>query len=150
MTLLKKWWYLFIYKPKTKKLYWEKIISSIIVLVAFAIWGYFNQTKTNRLKKQRNKYAKYTIGITNGSFNNVKGGRKIHYKYKIEGDEYSERNYWPWLNNSVVTTGGRYFVKFDSTNASNAEMLFRCPVPENIQDAPKNGWNDKPINCEEK
>jgi hypothetical protein len=103
--LLRKWWHLFIYKPGTKKLYWEKIISSIVVLSAFAIWGYFNQTKVNRLKSQREKYGKYIIGITDGSYNNVKGGRKIHYKYEINGQEYTERNYWPQLDNSVTTNG---------------------------------------------
>ncbi|SRR6266496_3370647 len=147
MNILKKWWWLFIYKPGTKKLYWEKIISSIAVLIAFGIWGYFNQTKVNQLRKQRNTYTKYTIGTTTGSYNNVKGHRYIHYRYFIHREKFSDSGDWPWLDNSVTTRGGRYFVKLDSTNYSNVEILFRCPVPDYIHEAPDSGWNKLPIDC---
>ena len=43
--------------------------------------GILNQGRVNKLEKNRNKFSKYTVGITTASYNNVKGGRYIHYKY---------------------------------------------------------------------
>lgn len=147
--MIRRLWRKFIYKPGTEILYWEKIISSAIVIIAFIVWAYFNQTKVNRLKNRRDDYAKYTIGITTGSFNNIKGGRPVHYKYFVNNIEYSNSNDRSVLFDDVRVNGGRYIVKFDSTNPSNVEMLFRCPVPEYIKEAPENGWKERPIECKE-
>ncbi len=147
--MFKRLWHLYIYKPGTKQIYWEKIIFSNIVLVSFVTWVYFNQIKVNKLKAELNRYRKYTVGTTTASYNNVKGGRYIHYKYTINGKEYKNSKGWPLIDNSVYTKGGRYLVKFDSTNFTNSEIYFKCPVSLTVE-APEGGWSKRPFNCSEK
>lgn len=147
--MIKRLWHQFIYKPGTKKLYWEKIVTSSIVLVSFIVWAFLNQGRVNKLEKNRNKFSKYTVGITTASYNNVKGGRYIHYKYFILGKEYSDSKGWPLIDNSVYTKGGHYLVIYDSTDFSNSEIFFTCPVPSSIE-PPNNGWSIKPFSCDEK
>lgn len=147
--MFKKLWHLYIYKPGTKKIYWEKIISSTVVVVSFLIWAYFNQIRVNKLKAELNRHGKYTVGITTASYKNVKGSRYIHYKYSILGKEYKNSKQWPFIDNSVYTKGGYYLVKFDSTNFTNAEIYFKCPVSANIK-PPEGGWIKRPFNCSEK
>lgn len=145
--ILKRSWQKLVYRPGTNKIYWEKVISIIVVLTVFGVWAYFNQIRVDRLKKQRNRYAKYTIGVTTGSYNTRKSGRYIDYKYQVGGLVRKGDGHWPMLDLSVMTNGGWYYVKFDSTDPDNSEMLFWCPVLTDVKVAPENGWKEQPLIC---
>ena len=79
--MLKKWIYFFIYKPNSKDIYWEKIISTFVVLAAFFIVVKYNNKRLARLKKKRDDFARYTIGITTAEHNNIKGSMVVDYDY---------------------------------------------------------------------
>ncbi|MCB0776330.1 MAG: hypothetical protein KDB99_08415 [Chitinophagaceae bacterium] len=144
---LKKILYKFLYKPGTKKIYWEKVISSSAVVVAFIVIVIVSQKNVNEKKAKLEKYSKYTIGITIRSYKNIKGGRHIKFEYEVNDEKFKNSTTWPWVNNTVITNGGRYIVQYDSTNPSNSKAFFNCPVPDYIDDAPANGWSKAPTEC---
>lgn len=139
-TLL-SWWHFFIYRPGSKNIYWEKIISSSIVIIGFVIWIFLSQKSLGKLKEERNAFGRYTIGITTGSHKNIRGSRAIDYLFKVNGNEISDSYSWNW---PAITKGGRYYIKFSSKDPSNSEILFDHPVPENIRNSPDSGWNYMP------
>jgi hypothetical protein len=135
------WWHFFIYKPGSKNIYWEKIISSSVVISGFIIWIFFNQSNLDKLKRERDAFGRYTIGITSGSHKNIRGSRSISYVFNVNGIEMSDSYTWNW---PVITQGGRYYVKFASNNPKNSEILFNYPVPDSIENAPDSGWANMP------
>lgn len=139
----------FLYKPNTNKVYWEKIISVIIVGSGLLIFVIYNQRKINKKADLLAGSPRYTIGYTIDHHNNVHGSRTVDYVYYISGKKYENWEHYFTSNAGVSTEGGRYFVKFYSKDASNAKMLLGCPVPSYIKDAPIQGWTQMPIDCEE-
>jgi hypothetical protein len=139
-TLL-SWWHFFIYKPDSKDIYWEKIISSLIVITGFFIWICFNQKDLKEFKEERDAFGRYTIGVTTGSHQNVRGSRVIDYIFKANGLEISDSYSWNW---PVTAKGGRYYIKYSSKNPSNSEILFDHPMPADIISSPDSSWNYMP------
>jgi hypothetical protein len=145
LNTLRKWLYFFIYKSSSKDIYWEKIISSLVVLALFFIVVFYNNKRLARLKKKRDEFGRYTIGITKAEHNNVKGSMVVEYYYffarlKLAGVT-STKN---WLFDKPYTRGGRYYVQVDYTDPSNVEIFFDRPVPDSITEAPDNGWTYMP------
>jgi hypothetical protein len=140
-TTLLRWWHFFIYKSNSKDVYWGKIIPSMVVLFGFAIFIFFNNKRVDKLTDERNQFERYTIGITTAGHNNIKGSLVIDYRFRFLNSEYSNSNATKsWLIDKPIVQGGRYYVQFAYNNPTNAEILFKYPVPDSIINAPDRGW----------
>lgn len=138
-----------LYKPNSKKIYWEKIISSVVVLSGLLLYINHDNKRINRKTRLRNEFPKYTIGITVGGQNIIRGNPAVDYVYYVEGREYKSWNTYARGYYDVKKVGLRYFVKYSSKDPSNAVILFQCPVPENVKSAPFQGWDQLPVDCNE-
>ncbi len=143
--MLKKWIDKFIYKPGTSDIYWEKIISSILVFSGFVFFAYFSHKRYNHLKGERAQFKKYVIGVTTAEHNNIKGPMVVDYKYFYAGIEYStSTSTKDWIWNKPNSHGGRYYVELAYNNPANAEISFKYPVPDSVTNAPDSGWEYMP------
>ena len=144
-TLL-KWWQFFIYKPDSKNIYWEKIISSIVVLVGLVVLVFISVKNTNELDNKRKIHGRYTIGITTDYANNIRSSyTNIYFNYSVKQSILKGCSDYPYdWHNDINKEGGRYYVQFASNNPSNSEMLFEYPVPDSIKFAPDSGWSYMP------
>lgn len=133
-----------LYKPNSKKIYWEKIISSVVVLSGLLFYIIHGEMRLNDKKALRNEFPKYTIGVTVGGHNQI-----VDYVYYVDGRRYKSSNSHFGGYYDVKKVGRRFFVKFSSKDPSNVVILFECQVPENIKSAPFEGWDKLPVDCNE-
>jgi hypothetical protein len=82
--------------------------------------------------------AKYTIGITTGS----EGGGWVGYNYRVNNLEYNGSR--ESLKFYPTKKGGRYYVEFSSKSHDVSVILWDQPVPDHINEAPLEGWEDIP------
>lgn len=52
---------------------------------------------------------------------------------------------WSSGNHNKFLPNRRYFVRFDSTNAKNSELLSKPEVPDTLVNVPPNGWQKLPV-----
>jgi hypothetical protein len=143
--MVKKWIDKFIYKPGSTDIYWEKIISSIVVISGFVVFLVFNNKRLGRLKDERNRFRRYVIGVTTAEHNNIKGPMVVEYEYSFAGVHYSTATSTKdWLWNKPNTHGGRYYVELAYNNPTNAEISFEYPVPDSVTNGPDSGWVTMP------
>ena len=141
---MKKWIDLFIYKPNSKEIYWQKIYTIAgAIIILFMIVYYDNIRLANR-KKERQDFTRYSIGITTAEHNNVKGSMVVDYDYFFAGSKYSNSNTAHWLFGKPNTHGGRYYVVFASLKPTNVVILWQYPVPDSVNVAPDSGWEYMP------
>ena len=143
--MLCKWVNAFVYKPNSRNIYWGKIIPSIVVIIGFIAFIFYNNHRLDKLEEERNKFSRYTGGTTFGEHNNIKGGMVVDYMFLFAGSKFtntaSTKN---WLFNKPLTHGGRYYVHFAYNNPTNAELLFQYLVPDSIINIPDSGWTYMP------
>lgn len=138
---LEYWWGLFIYKPHSSEIYWEKILSTLTIVVVLVFLIYISRSDEKKLASERRKYERFTIGITTDYHNNIRSSyTDIDFKFFVGNKQYKGSGYVPWLHNNVQKIDGRYYVKFASNNPMNAEILFKNPVPDSVLEAPDSGW----------
>lgn len=77
-------WHFFIYKPGGKNIYWEKIISSVVVILGFIAWIFYNERKLEKLRIERETFGRYAIGITTGLHKNIRRSRSVDYMFKVK------------------------------------------------------------------
>jgi hypothetical protein len=143
--MIKKWIDLLIYKPNTKEIYWNKIVTIVASITVFFVFVHFDNIRIAKLRKERESFRRYTIGVTTAEHNNVKGSMVVEYDYYFAGSKYSHSNTTKnWLFDKPNTHGGRYYVVFASNHPTNVVMLFKYPVPEYIGEAPDSGWVNMP------
>jgi len=145
-TKIRKWINKAIYNPETKKMHWENIIPPAVVLIALFSTIYFDNIRLAKLKKEREDFTRYAIGITTAEHNNVKGSMVVDYDYFFAGSKYSSSNtthYW-FGPRKPNTHGGRYYVVFAYNNPTNVRILFDYPVPEKAPPVPDSGWEYMP------
>ncbi|HVY76242.1 MAG TPA: hypothetical protein VG890_15540 [Puia sp.] len=88
------WWHFFIYKPGGKNIYWEKIISSVVIILGFIAWFFYNERKLEKLRIERETFGRYTIGITTGSHKNIRGSRSVDYMFKVNDVTVTDSYTW--------------------------------------------------------
>jgi hypothetical protein len=93
-------------------------------------------------KYDRDKHARYTIGITRGESFANRTNHDIEFIYCILNKEYDNKNAYDFKSKSF---NGRYFVLYDSINPKNSKLLQDFPVPDSIKTAPPNGWKEPPV-----
>ena len=139
--MLKKWIARFFFKPNSREIYWGKVIPSFLVVAGFITVVYFNNTRLQRLRDERNRFKRYIVGVTTAEHNNIKGDLVVDYNYSFAGRQYSNLGSTKkWIWGKPNTHGGRYYVQLAYTNPSNAEIFFDYPVPDSIKNCPDSGW----------
>ena len=143
--MIKKWIYKFIYKPNSREIYWEKIISTFVVLAIFFVIVHFTNARLKREKDERDRFKRYVIGVITEEHKYANGNLEIDYSYSFAGDRYSnsrtiKRSLWDKSN----TQGERYYVQIAYTNPSNAEIFFDHPVSDSVKNSPDSGWVNFP------
>lgn len=120
---------------KRKKWIWKKLTPAVILILALISIIIYS----NKGTKEFNKNAKYTIGVTIGTYRSVASGKYVKFKYNIKGKSYiwsSSINYYA----HTKIPGGIYYVKFDSLKPNDGYLLQNLPVPDSIKSAPPAGW----------
>lgn len=105
------------------------LVGLIIVLTLVYI-----STKRSKLRTD----GKYTIGITIG-----RNGKFIKYKFNVQGKDLLSE--YPSLKFNPEANGGRYFVKYSSSDLTVSEIYWDKPVPDYIMEAPPEGWTSIPL-----
>jgi hypothetical protein len=133
-------------KDGTNEWHRGKIISSIIAVLALVAFIIYKNKDLNEKAKDRKEHLRYTIGITGKKYHNYKSSQPtIEYFYKVEQQEYSDREHiGAQFEKSVVGNGGRYYVEFSSINPSNSKLLLDRPVPDSITSSADDGWTFMP------
>ena len=118
-----------------KKRNWNWVyIAAAALLTAFIFYA-------GRYELFSPNHYKYTIGITTKSFDE-KGRKTVWFDYSIDGEKLEGTISLPELD--IKGPGARYFVKYNTKNKYFVELLKNKPVPEQITQAPKEGWEHIP------
>ena len=137
---MKKWFYHSLkksVKPGNNKVYWEKIISTIVVFTALIIFIIYSEGERNRKAALRHKSPRYTIGVVTSS------RKGISFLYYVLNREYNGAGPRDYTNRNVI--GMRYVVVYYSKDPSNAQILLNCPIPDSIESIPGGGWTQLPF-----
>jgi hypothetical protein len=116
--------------------------STKIFIIALTLMLLIPITIQVTKKINRDKHARYTIGVTKGEAYASKGRHDISFIYIIANKHYVAKNAYEYTANP---NNARYFVKYDSLHPSNSALLEDFPVPDNIKTAPPNGWKEIPV-----
>lgn len=134
-------WKKLVYKPGSSEVYWEKLISSGVVIGSLIVFSIVKDNSIDNSKKQLDRLHRFSIGITTNYHNNVRSSyTNVDFEFKYLGATFKGTGHTPWLNNTVQKIGGRYYVKFSPADPTNVEILFDKPVPESILNAPDTAW----------
>lgn len=133
-------------KDRFKKIDKGILVFQICVLIIFFIVIDINQSRLDDKERDRKQHIRYTIGITTGDvhYNPKSSLKTIDFIYTYRGTKYDHYGLVGWLDKSVLTGGGRYYVEFSSLNPENSEILFDRPVPSHILNPPYTGWASIP------
>jgi len=129
-------------KDGTREWHKGKIMSSIVVVLAFIVFVFYNSRRLKGNEADRKANLTYTIGVTGKTHHNIKSSKPtVEYAYKVKGVEYSGNEHIDaQFEKTVVTNGGRYYVEFSSKNPSNGKLLLDYPVPDTVTNAAEDGW----------
>ncbi|HUC82420.1 MAG TPA: hypothetical protein VMR70_16055 [Flavisolibacter sp.] len=133
-------------KDGTKEWHKGKIISSIIVVLALAVFAFYNNRRLKESAAERKANLTYTIGVTGKTHHNIKSSKPtVEYNYHVNSVEYSgNQDIDAQFENSVVANGGKYYVEFSSKNPSNSKLLLGYAVPDTVTNAAQGGWTYMP------
>lgn len=132
-------------KKKIKNIDKGIALVNIIVFTAFIIFIAYKEDEFKELDKERKQHTRYTIGITTKERHNPRSSSKaIYFRYCYQDTTYTNFELVGWLDNSVLTDGGRYYVEFSYLNPGNSKMFFDRPVPSHIMNPPYTGWASIP------
>lgn len=141
---IKRWWLFFIYKPGTKNIYWEKMITSTIVIIALISWAYFNQRRISNLEKKRERLARYCIGEVTSTHFTRSGRDVVEYQFFVGYRRFSNSGSWIGTSWNLPKVRAKYYVQYESDNPQNSVILFKNPVPDTVLAAPDSGWTYMP------
>jgi hypothetical protein len=117
----------------TKKL---NIIGFVIFgLIVLALIG-----KNVFEKKSLEKESRYTIGEITNFEPKSRAGYRIDFKYEVQGKEY--KAFGGIYENNKEIVGKKFFIKYSPNNPKNCQILLDKPVPDNIKNAPTEGWTE--------
>ena len=105
----------------------------LIVLLVFQ----WRKRDSDRL----DRFGKYTIAMTTKYYRAASGDKYVSYEFKFHGD-LIHRSSGDHLDFDL---NRRYFVRFDSTNARNSELLSTPLVPDTLLNIPPGGWASLPV-----
>jgi hypothetical protein len=108
---------------------------ALVIIVAIVLLG--RKRDSDRL----DRFGKFTIATTTKYSIAASGDKYVSYEFKFHHEliHWSSRNYHDFDLNR------RYFVRFDSTNARNSELLSTPLVPDTLLNIPPGGWASLPV-----
>ena len=115
-----------------------KIIS--IILFFIIIFSVFIKNIYNN--KLLEKSSKYTIGNIISINPNGNAGYRIYFTYEVNNKSY--KAFGGIYRNNKNLIGKRYYIKFSPSNPNICKLLLEKEVPENIKNAPPEGWDKIP------
>lgn len=132
-----------------------KLTSYRIFQLIFGIIGliilFILYKKSEKTKQELLDNKKYTIGITNGKTQGLRNVFPfVNYYFYVNNIKYASSVNISLKENPININGGRYLVVYSVNNPQNSEFLFTCQIPDSIQESPLNGWEESPINCNQK
>lgn len=114
---------------------------SFSIIGIFGILFLFSYLTVKYYERRIN--SRYTVGTTIEVRVAGSAGREVEYSYSVNKKEYRGfRNFS--YGQSVIVSGGKYFVLYSSKNPENSEMYLML-VPDSIQIPPEDGWEEFPI-----
>lgn len=116
-------------------------ISKILFLTMLFGYIIYIAVKSYNDKKERNLKSKYTIGIVIKISPLSKSGYNLKHIYKINHILYKSSRIIDEKENYL---NKRFYVKFESDNPNNCEILLDKPVHDSIKEAPPEGWDKIP------
>lgn len=117
------------------------MVVNIIAFVIGIIIFFISKDSSNERKNERKQHVRYSIGITTDVHHNPRSSSKIiDFQYSFKDTTYTSYGTIGWLDNTVNTKGGKYYVEFSYINPKNCKMLFDRPVPMDIISSPDTGW----------
>ncbi|MCB9184038.1 MAG: hypothetical protein H6591_08970 [Flavobacteriales bacterium] len=119
------------------KWFWHKVMPYIVVASFFAAMYLWRSASIAGLKQ----HGMYTIGHTTGYWHTAAGAKKLSFEFDVDG----VRCYNSSGNHHLFELHRRYFVRFDSTNAQNSELLKYPAVPDTLVHIPAGGWTSLPV-----
>jgi hypothetical protein len=140
--ILSGWRYM-VYKPNSADLNWRRITKAIFIFVCIVV-GIYQLNDNNKLRIEREKNPRYTIGIVTGHYTSDRSRQTtIYYKYMVAGTIYNKEAVVPLADNSP-NKGDMYVVQFALNNPKNAVFLFEDILPFSPISIPENGWSEIP------
>ena len=129
-------------KDGTREWHKGKIISSIVAVLVFIVFIFYNNRRLKENAEDRRANLTYTIGVTGNTHHNFKSSKPtVEYSYKVDGVKYSGNEHIDSkFEKTVVANGGRYYVEFSSKNPSNSKLLLDYPVPDTVSNGAEHGW----------
>lgn len=138
-------WKKLVYKPGSSEVYWEKLISSGVVIGSLIVFSIVKNNSIDNSKKKLDRLHRFSIGTTTNYHNNIRSSHTaVYFEFRYLGTTFKGTGHTDWLDNKVQKIGGRYFVKFSPTDPTNMEILFDKPVPDDIFNAPDTAWSEIP------
>jgi len=110
---------------------WISILFFVILIIWFLEPIYDDYQISNN--------HRFTIGITTGWTRTGKGPI-VNYRFSVYRKDFE--NNAPSGRATIELEGGRYFVKFLSSDPTISRIIWDMPVPSNITEAPIDGWNE--------
>ncbi|MFA6925356.1 MAG: hypothetical protein WC223_14015 [Bacteroidales bacterium] len=124
----------------------KKLINKIGIGLFIAFILYAITISMIKWIKLENSHM-YTIGILYKIGGGARSGISLYYKYNVN-DKCFDVVHTQVTKNTILPSkaeiGKRYYVKFETGNPINSEMLTDYPVPDNMKEAPKEGWEKIP------
>lgn len=87
------------------------------------------------------QHGKYSVAVTTHHWHTAAGDKMVAYEFDVLG----VRRYGDSSFHLDFALGKRYFVRFDSTDASNSELLSSPAVPDTLISVPSEGWARLPV-----
>lgn len=127
-------------KDKSKK---ANIIIAAFFILIILISILYNWNKKIHLEA----YKKYTLGITNGTFFNIRyRTTTLYFYYYVDNVKYESDEPYNPNKHKIIETGGQYYVKYNYLDPSSSEIMLDVPVRKglSINTVPINGWDSIP------
>ena len=111
-------------------------ILFLLLLVVFVVIKYY--VDKHNLKKAYH----VTIGNVYDYKVLVRSGYALNFNYFVNGKKYDSE--YIVYNNPKIFVKKRYFVVFSLSDPRNCKILLNRPVPDEIKQAPSEGWKKIP------
>jgi hypothetical protein len=104
------------------------------VLLSVFLWSEHDE-------RSLNEHSRYSVGVTTEYYTTAAGDKKISFEFVLN----NERVLGGHTDYTAFELNKRYFVRFDSANARNSELLRSPAVPDTLVAVPPGGWLRLPV-----
>ncbi len=113
-------------------------IISLVVLIWIIIPASLNIIRYNSLPKK----GIYSIGVITNIIDDRRSAASVNFAYTYQNKSYVDVAVADKYNPKLI--GKRFFVLFHPKHPKMVKMLLDKPVPDDIENAPDEGWKQLP------